>query len=90
MLTEHQQRGQNLYQVVSLRHSANVYIYTVYIINMQGIVGCNDVIWVCRRHGAACCCVAGLVYALGGFDGQTVLNSAERFDPARRGLHDQF
>ena len=37
------------------------------------------------RHGAACCSVAGLVYALGGFDGQTVLSSAERFDAARRG-----
>eukprot|EP00438_Fugacium_kawagutii_P017567 Skav228555 [mRNA] locus=scaffold1887:647093:652451:- [translate_table: standard] len=37
------------------------------------------------RHGAACCPVAGLVYALAGFDGQTVLSSAERFDAARRG-----
>lgn len=37
------------------------------------------------RHGAACCAVAGVVYALGGFDGQTVLGAAERFDPARRG-----
>lgn len=40
----------------------------------------------CRaRHAAACCAVAGVVYALGGFDGQSVLGSVERYEPTRGG-----
>ena len=76
----------------SFTRAFSKYICIIVLLISMGLLDSmiNDVIWVCRRHGAACCCAAGLVYALGGFDGQTVLNSAERFDPARRGLHDSI